>query len=96
MHKAFGIHIVTFIVAFAVICSGITSASTSSNVVAGNLLAGLHETFSDADGVGWFDIPTGETAQLVVALLFMGLLAVINLRGVGESVKLNVVLTSSR
>ncbi|ELB92483.1 amino acid permease-associated protein [Rhodococcus wratislaviensis IFP 2016] len=92
-HKAFGIHIVTFIVAFAVICSGITSASTSSNVVAGNLLAGLHETFSDAEGVGWFDIPTGDTAQLVVALLFMSLLAVINLRGVGESVKLNVVLT---
>ncbi|AWK76066.1 amino acid permease (plasmid) [Rhodococcus oxybenzonivorans] len=92
-HKAFGIHIVTFIVAFAVICSGITSASTSSNVVAGNLLAGPHETFSDAEGVGWFDIPTGDTAQLVVALLFMSLLAVINLRGVGESVKLNVVLT---
>ncbi|WAM19354.1 APC family permease [Rhodococcus sp. JS3073] len=92
-HKAFGIHIVTFIVAFAVICSGITSASTSSNVVAGNLLAGLHETFSDAEGVGWFDIPTGDTAQLVVALGFMSMLAVINLRGVGESVKLNVVLT---
>ncbi|EHI43500.1 amino acid permease [Rhodococcus opacus PD630] len=92
-HKAFGIHIATFMVAFAVICSGITSASTSSNVVAGNLLVGLHETFSDADGVGWFDIPTGEIAQLVVALGFMGLLAAINLRGVGESVKFNVVLT---
>ena len=33
-HKAFGIHFVTFLVAFAVICSGITSASTSSNVLA--------------------------------------------------------------
>jgi amino acid transporter len=29
-HKAFGIHFVTFIVAFAVMCSGITSASTAS------------------------------------------------------------------
>jgi len=29
-HKAFGIHFATFLVAFAVICSGITSASTSS------------------------------------------------------------------
>ena len=28
-HKAFGIHFVTFIVAFAVMCSGITSASTA-------------------------------------------------------------------
>lgn len=92
--KAFGIHFATFIVAFAVICSGITSAATSSNVVAGNLLAGLHETFSDADGLGWFDVPTGSTSQLVVAVLFMGFLAAINLRGVGESVKFNVVLTA--
>ena len=29
-HKAFGIHFITFIVAFAVMCSGITSASTAS------------------------------------------------------------------
>ena len=91
--KAFGIHFVTFLVAFTVICSGITSASTSSNVVAGNLLAGLHETFSSAEGLGWFDVPTGSAAQLGVALGFMILLALINLRGVGESVKFNVVLT---
>ncbi|MCE5288981.1 MAG: APC family permease [Nocardiaceae bacterium] len=92
-HKAFGVHFVTFLVAFTVICSGITSASTSSNVVAGNLLAGLHETFSNADGLGWFEVPTGTTAQLVVAMSFMVLLALVNLRGVGESVKFNVVLT---
>jgi amino acid transporter len=91
--KAFGIHFLTFLVAFAVVCSGITSASTSSNVVAGNLLEGLNESFSDADGLGWFSVPTGTTAQLVVALGFMILLALINLRGVGESVKFNVVLT---
>jgi amino acid transporter len=84
--KAFGIHFLTFLVAFAVVCSGITSASTSSNVVAANLLAGLDESFSDADGLGWFDVPTGTTAQLVVALGFMIVLALINLRGVGESV----------
>ena len=36
-HKAFGVHFVTFLVAFGVICSGITSASTSSNVLAQNL-----------------------------------------------------------
>src|SRR6187551_3935429 len=39
-HKAFGIHFVTFLVAFAVVCSGITSASTSSTLVGANLLAG--------------------------------------------------------
>src|SRR3954465_10579079 len=84
-HKAFGIHFVTFLVAFAVICSGITSASTSSNLLATNLLAGF-------DGLGW-DVPQGDTAITVVAMLFMVLLAGINLRGVGESVKFNVVLT---
>ena len=36
-HKAFGIHFMTFIVAFAVMCSGITSASTASRAFAANL-----------------------------------------------------------
>ena len=84
-HKAFGIHFVTFLVAFTVVCSGITSASTSSGLLAENLLIGLDEALPG--------IPTGDTASLVVALLFMVLLAAINLRGVGESVKFNVVLT---
>ena len=84
-HKAFGIHFVTFLVAFAVICSGITSASTSSNLLATNLLAGF-------DALGWH-VSQGNTAITVVAMLFMVLLAAINLRGVGESVKFNVFLT---
>jgi basic amino acid/polyamine antiporter, APA family len=84
-HKAFGLHFVTFLVAFAVVCSGITSASTSSNLLAANLLAGLDETVGG--------LPTSDNAILVVALGFMVLLALINLRGVGESVKFNVVLT---
>lgn len=83
--RAFGVHFVTFLVAFAVICSGVTSASTSSNLLATNLLVGL-----DTVGV---PVPTGTEAVLVTALLFMVLLAVVNLRGVGESVKFNVVLT---
>lgn len=84
-HKAFGIHFVTFLVAFTVVCSGITSASTSSNLLAANLLTGLKIT--DAEGS-----PT-QTATLITALLFMLVLAAINLRGVGESVKFNVILT---
>ena len=36
-HKAFGIHFLTFLVAFTVMCSGITSASTASNAFAGFL-----------------------------------------------------------
>src|SRR3954454_11490632 len=82
-HKAFGLHFVTFLVAFTVVCSGITSASTSSNLLAANLLAGLDATVGG--------VPTSPTATLLVALGFMVLLAAINLRGVGESVKFNVV-----
>ncbi|SDR69766.1 Amino acid transporter [Nocardioides scoriae] len=84
-HKAFGIHFVTFLVAFTVMASGITSASTSSGLLSSNLLIGLNE-ISGA-------VPTGDTATLLVALAFMVVLALINLRGVGESVKFNVVLT---
>jgi amino acid transporter len=85
-HKAFGVHFVTFLVAFAVICSGITSASTSANVLAQNLTGGLVVN-------GWLDEQPGTGAVTVIALAFMVLLALINLRGVGESVRFNVVLT---
>jgi len=86
-HKAFGIHFVTFIVAFAVICSGVTSASTSSNVLAQNLFGGLEVN-------GWIDAAPGTGVTTAVAMGFMVLLALINLRGVGESVKFNVILTT--
>ncbi|MDQ3616538.1 MAG: APC family permease [Actinomycetota bacterium] len=84
-HKAFGIHFVTFLVAFAVISSGVTSASTSSSVLAENLVAGL-------DGVN-LGIGGSDGLITIIALVFMVMLALINLRGVGESVKFNVVLT---
>ncbi|MGE2688361.1 APC family permease [Mycolicibacterium pulveris] len=80
VHKAFGIQFVTFLVTFVVMCSGITSASTASRFFAANFDIGF--------GLGW-----GKIAVAVIALLFMALLAMVNLRGVGESVKLNVVLT---
>ncbi|MDT5176103.1 MAG: hypothetical protein QOJ95_301 [Mycobacterium sp.] len=79
-HKAFGVHFVTFLVAFIVMCSGITSASTASRFFASNFFKGF--------GFDW-----GTTGVVVVALAFMVLVAAVNLRGVGESVKLNVVLT---
>lgn len=85
-HKAFGIHFVTFLVAFAVICSGITSASTSANVLAQNLTQGLVVN-------GWIDSEPSTATITLIALAFMVLLALINLRGVGESVKFNVLLT---
>ena len=80
VHKAFGVHFITFIVAFAVMCSGITSASTASRAFAAN--------FSSAFGFGG-----GAYAVTVIGLVFMAAVAAINFRGVSESVKLNVVLT---
>ena len=80
-HKAFGIHFVTFIVAFAVMCSGITSASTASRAFAAN--------FSSAFGLGL----SGGIGITLLGLGFMALVAAVNLRGVGESVKANVILT---
>ena len=79
-HKAFGIHFVTFLVAFIVMCSGITSASTASRFFASNFFKGF--------GIDW-----GTGGIVAVALVFMLIVAAVNLRGVGESVKLNVVLT---
>ncbi len=81
-HKAFGVHFVTFLVAFTVMCSGITSASTASNAFAGFLNDGFDLGFE-----------VGGPGILVTALGFMALVAAVNFRGVGESVKANVVLT---
>jgi len=80
VHKAFGVHFFTFIVAFAVMCSGITSASTASNAFADNL----------ATGVDW---KASDTEIMLMAMAFMLLVAAINFRGASESVKANVVLT---
>lgn len=93
-HKAFGIHFFTFLVAFTVVCSGITSASTASGLLSSNLLIGLHEGIDSIPGEtvdGAFS--PDSTLVLVTALVFILLLAAINLRGVGESVRFNVVLT---
>jgi APA family basic amino acid/polyamine antiporter len=79
-HKAFGLQFVTFLVAFVVMCSGITSASTASRFFGANLIEGF--------GLDW-----GAGGVAAVALGFMAILAAVNYRGVGESIKLNVVLT---
>jgi basic amino acid/polyamine antiporter, APA family len=79
-HKAFGVQFITFLVAFIVMSSGITSASTASRFFAANLSTA-------------FDLDWGKFVIAAVALLFMAMLAAVNLRGVGESVKLNVGLT---
>jgi basic amino acid/polyamine antiporter, APA family len=80
-HKAFGIHFVTFLVAFAVMSSGITSASTAARAFSANAAEVLGLAFEDGIGI------------TLIGLGFMSLVALVNHRGVGESVKANVVLT---
>lgn len=80
VHKAFGVHFLTFMVAFTVMCSGITSASTASRAFASNLAVGI-------------DWEASNVEIMLIALGFMLLIAGINLRGVSEGVKTNVVLT---
>jgi basic amino acid/polyamine antiporter, APA family len=80
-HKAFGIHFLTFMVTFTVMCSGLTSASSASEAFASN--------FVEA-----FDLSIGEGAALtLLALAFISLVALVNFRGVSESVRVNVLLT---
>jgi amino acid transporter len=81
-HKAFGVHFLTFLVAFAVMCSGLTSSASAAKAFAAN--------FSKATGLGF---SAGAPGLAAIAVCFLLLLALINLRGVGESVKTNVVLT---
>jgi amino acid transporter len=67
----------TFMVAFAVMCSGLTSAATLARAFGGDYLA----VFVDA--------PTA-----VVGVVFVVAIAAVNFRGISESARLNVALTT--
>jgi len=83
-NRAFGIQFLTFMVAFAVMSSGITSAASAALAFGKTYLqAVLREFFSDSVAV----------PATLVAILFIAGLAAVNFRGVSESVKANVVLT---
>jgi amino acid transporter len=90
-HKAFGLHFATFLVAFTVMCSGITSASTASRAFAANFAAMIDVVR------GWGGAEAGTEPSdgfiTLLALIFITLVMLINLRGVAESVMTNVVLT---
>jgi amino acid transporter len=77
VNKAWRRPFITFLVAFAVMSSGLTSASTLARAFGGRYLS----AFVDAPGT-------------LVGLLFITAVAVINFRGISESVRLNVVLTT--
>ncbi len=76
VNRAYKVPFFTFMVAFAVMASGITSAATLSRAFAGDY-------FSE-----FWDLPV-----VLVAIAFIVVVAAINLRGISESVKVNVALT---
>src|SRR5688572_15021614 len=76
VNKAFKIPFVTFIVAFAVMMSGVTSAGVSAQAFGGRYLA------------EFVTLPV-----IVGALIFLGLVTLVNFVGISESVKVNVTLT---
>ena len=73
--RAFNNRFITFIVAFAVMCSGLTSVAAASRTFA-----------------GYFQELTAAPLIVLVPIFVIGL-AVINYRGVAESVRVNVVMT---
>jgi basic amino acid/polyamine antiporter, APA family len=77
VHSAFQLPFFTFVIAFAVMCSGIASAATLSRAFAGDYLA------------VFVDLPV-----VLVAVAFLLLVALINFRGISESVKVNMALTA--
>ncbi|MBB4912567.1 APC family permease [Actinophytocola algeriensis] len=80
-NRAFKKPFVTFLVAFAVMCSGITSASAAAMAFGGTYLPAA------------FDFEVTDTTKILVAVAFIVLLAIVNFVGVAHSVKANVVLT---
>ncbi|HIV57364.1 MAG TPA: APC family permease [Candidatus Stackebrandtia faecavium] len=80
--KAFGIHFLTFMVAFAVMSSGMTSAGSAARAVGADYLPQV---------LTW--LPDTEVAVIAVAVAMLAVFGAINLRGVSESVWVNVVFT---
>jgi amino acid transporter len=77
VNKAFGAPFLTFLVAFAVMASGVTSAATLATAFAGDYLG------------EFIDVPT-----TLAALVFLAAVMALNIRGISESVRVNLVLTA--
>ncbi|MFD7409691.1 APC family permease [Streptomyces sp. NPDC059866] len=75
--RAFKVPFLTFIIAFMVMCSGLSSASAAARAFSGD----------------YFQEFTTAIPPTLIAIVFILALASLALRGVSESVKTNVVLT---
>jgi APA family basic amino acid/polyamine antiporter len=77
IHRAFRTPFLSFMVAFAVVCSGLTSATALALAFGGDYMT------------QFIQVP-----QVAAALVLIVVLALINFRGISESVKLNAAFTS--
>jgi basic amino acid/polyamine antiporter, APA family len=78
--RAFGVHFLSFLVTFAVMASGVTSASFAASRIGGRYFTGL---------TGVADPPMALIGALAILLV-----AAINLVGVAESMRVNIVITA--
>jgi len=76
-HKAYRRPFLTFLIAFAVMCSGVASAATLATAFGGDYLS------------EFVTLP-----KMLVAAAFIGVLSLVNFRGIQESVRLNLGLTA--
>jgi amino acid transporter len=79
VHRAFHVTILSFMVTIAVMASGVTSASFAATRVGGDYFTGL------------FGVEDPPMKLIAVAVIL--LVAVINYRGVGESIRINIAIT---
>ena len=79
IHRAFHIGILSFMVTIAVMASGVTSASFAATRVGGRYWTGVFGTENP---------PT-----VLIGILVILLVAAVNYRGVGESIKVNIAIT---
>nr|WP_244409045.1 APC family permease [Stackebrandtia nassauensis] len=80
--KAFGIHFLTFMVAFTVMSSGMTSAGSAARAMAADFFP---QVFT------W--LPGTDSSIIILAATMLVIFGVVNLRGVSESVWANVIFT---
>jgi L-asparagine transporter-like permease len=79
VHRAFRVGILSFMVTIAVMASGVTSASFAATRVGGRYWTGVFGTENP---------PT-----VLIGILVILLVAAVNYRGVGESIKVNIAIT---
>jgi amino acid transporter len=80
VHRAFHVTILSFMVTIAVMASGVTSASFAATRVGGDYFTGL------------FGVENPPMKLIAVAVIV--LVAAVNYRGVGESIKINIAITA--